>query len=65
MKQCSYTFTYTKVALIEFSDSLIKCSNLPPAYFLIEPVSWTFVTTVSNPDGTKTKQNNYMSSTAH
>ena len=27
MKQCSSNFTYAKAALIEFSDSLIKCSN--------------------------------------
>jgi len=56
LKQCSSFFTYAKAALIEFSDSSIKCSNLPLGYFLVEPVSWTFVTMLNNPDGTK-KQN--------
>src|SRR5882672_9558289 len=53
MKKCSSNFTYAKAALIKFSDSLIKCSNLPPGYFLIEPVTWTFSTALINEDGTK------------
>src|SRR5882672_7318210 len=53
MKKCSSNFTYSKAALIKFSDSLIKCSNLPPGYFLIEPVTWTFSTALINEDGTK------------
>ena len=55
VKQSSFDLTSAKAALIKFSDSPIKCSHLPPGYFLIEPISWTFVTTLNNPDGTKTK----------
>ena len=58
MQQYSSHFTYAKAALIEFSDSSIECSNLPLGYFLVEPVSWTFVTMLNNPDGTKIKKEN-------
>ena len=30
--------------------------DIPPGYFLIEPVSWTHLTTLNNPDGTKIKK---------
>ena len=52
---CSSGFTYAKLELIKFTDSRVKCKDLPTGYLLIEPVSWTFVTTLNNPDGTKIK----------
>ena len=54
-KYCSSEFSHAKAALIEFTDSLVKCKDIPTGRFLIEPISWTFVTTLHNPDGTKTR----------
>ena len=55
-KYYSSEFTHAKATLIEFTDSSVKCKDIPPGYFLIEPLSWTFVTTLNNPYGTKIKR---------
>jgi len=56
IKSSSPEFTHAKAALVEFMDSSVKCKDIPPGYFLIEPFSWTFVTTLNTPDRNKIKR---------
>ncbi len=53
IEHCSSNFIYAKAALVEFSDSLVKCSDIPRGHFIIEPQSWTFTTLLTDSSGTK------------
>lgn len=48
-------FTHVKCAIVEFPTSKVHLSNLPPRYFPILPVSWTFTTLLEDDQGVERK----------
>jgi len=43
-EQTSYGITYAKTIIVEFPKSKAAFADLPPHYFPISPISWTFAT---------------------
>ncbi|KIK80932.1 hypothetical protein PAXRUDRAFT_157303, partial [Paxillus rubicundulus Ve08.2h10] len=52
---CDVGLSYATCVIIEFPFSKVHLSGLPPKYFPIIPVSWTFTTLLKNSDGVTEK----------
>jgi hypothetical protein len=52
---CPDSLMYLKCVIVEFPDSKVRLSGLPPKWFPVLPISWTFTTLLKNAEGVEEK----------
>ena len=53
---CPSGFTYSTGAIVEFDKCKVALQNLPPKYFPLEPIKWSFTSNIIVQAGSQNEQ---------